>query len=248
MSNIKASDKHVPLYLVAEHIAGDLGRPGCVLVQSSDDENEYEPVADEQTDKAWDSALEKLICSVKNKLLKVSGRRDGSWAPEETPSGVFADLAVVNPFADIDFEIEDSGKIEDSDMIQDSGKAVFELDQDGFGKIFINKGLCVRPQVIWTRLTADSGAEVLKLWPRPIKPTAKARGKSACSDWLVSERRAGPPKQTKEKYKDEAIERFGVGPDQFRTVWDEAAKVEPSKGWGRAGRPKKSSDQKSSGQ
>jgi len=83
--------------------------------------------------------------------------------------------------------------------------------------------------------------EVLKEWKLARNPPAKASAAVQCRDWLVAERRDGCQRQTKEKYKAEAIKRFNVGPDQFRTAWDEAAQIAPSEGWGRAGRPKKSS-------
>jgi hypothetical protein len=82
-------------------------------------------------------------------------------------------------------------------------------------------------------------SEVLGLFrPAPKKLPTKAAGKKACEDWLIAERREGRQKMTKEKYKAVAIERFKVGPDQFRTAWDGAAKREPSVGWGRPGAPK----------
>jgi len=96
-----------------------------------------------------------------------------------------------------------------------------------------------------TRFLRD---EVLKLWKPMRNQPAKASAAVQCRDWLISLRQAGDQRQTKEEYKAEAIKRFNVGPDQFRTAWDEAAKIAPSEGWGRAGRPKKSSAQKSSGQ
>jgi hypothetical protein len=93
---------------------------------------------------------------------------------------------------------------------------------------------------------------VLRMFPAepPMRQSqpANAQGKTKCVNWLISERRAGAQKQTKEKYKAEAMKLFVVGPDQFRTAWDEAAKTAPSDEWGNAGRPRKSSGRESSAQ
>jgi hypothetical protein len=226
MAKITATRKDVPLYEVVEHIVGDRGRP------TGDMPEEWDEVApDETINEAWDSALEKLIAAVRDGKLKVSGRRAGGKALKELRPGDFAEKAH-NPFGDLNLDIECSGK------------RVLEFGLDEEATIFESKSdLCRQPEVFRTDLCADSGAEILKLWQGPKKPTAKAGGRNACKEWLVAERRAGPPTQTKVKYKAEAMKRFNVGSDQFRTAWDEAAKVAPSGGWGRAGRPKKSSGQ-----
>jgi hypothetical protein len=233
MPNIKATRKDVPLYEVAEHIVGDLERPAYVLNHDPDEEDWCELVLDEPTiealDQAWGRALSELIAAIRETKMEVSGCRAGIEKSEQLPPKESPELAH-NPFGDLNLDVEYSGK------------RVLEFDDD-FGAKIVRSHSNGAPAVLWTNLCANSGAEILKLWQGPKKPTAKARGKSACSDWLVSERRAGPPKQTKKKYKDEAIARFGVGPDQFRTAWDEAAAIAPSEGWGMAGRPKKSSGQ-----
>jgi hypothetical protein len=236
MANIEAYRKDVPLYEVAEHIVGDLGDLPVDFMknfiknhpENQADPEHYGPVVDRLTVEAWDRALGELISAVRDGKVRLRGFRAGSEISEEMPPIEFAEEAH-NPFADFDLGIDHSGKL------------ILEFE---------DRGAKIRraPTVLWTDLCADSGAEVLKLWPKPIKPTAKARGRSACEEWLVSERLAGPQTQSKEEYKAEGIKRFGVGPAQFRTAWDEAAKIASSKGWGRPGRPRKSSDQKSSGQ
>jgi hypothetical protein len=228
MANIE-SRKSVPLYEVVEHKVGDLGdRPVDFIedhpVNQADPEH-YGPVVDRLTVEAWDRALGELISAVRYGKVRLRGLRAGSEISEEMPPGEFAEEAH-NPFADFDLGIEYSGK-RILEFSEDRGAKVLRSHSNG------------APTLLWTDLCADSGAEVLKRWPRPRKPTAKARGRNACKEWLVGERRAGPPTQTKEKYKAEGIKRFGVGPAQFRTAWDEAAKVAPSEGWGRAGRPNK---------
>jgi hypothetical protein len=205
---------------VVEHIVGDLAH----LVAS----RRRAKIA------AWDRALKELIDAAHHPRLKIRGFRAGREESEEVPPEEFPEVAD-NPVSDFDFGIEFSGK------------RILEFDKD-YGAKSLRSHSNGAPEVLWTNLCAESGAEVLKLWPKPTKPTAKASSKSKCSEWLVAARRAGPPKMTKEEYKAEAINLFRVGPDQFRTAWDEAAKLAPSQSWGRAGRPKKSSGLKSSGQ
>jgi len=77
--------------------------------------------------------------------------------------------------------------------------------------------------------------------PAGAQKTAKAPGKDRCCKWLVALRKNGPPQKTKEEYKTEAMARFHVGPDQFRTAWESAAHVAPNGNWGAPGRHKKSS-------
>jgi hypothetical protein len=77
------------------------------------------------------------------------------------------------------------------------------------------------------------------------KPSAEERRAASnvkvtqCLAWLEILRRSGPQQMTKDKYKAEAMERFGVGPDQFRTIWATAACTIPRKDWGLPGPPKK---------
>jgi hypothetical protein len=68
---------------------------------------------------------------------------------------------------------------------------------------------------------------------------AKASGIRACVKWLIDERRRGAQERTKESYKEAAMSLFGVGPDQFKTAWKQAALEEPKKDWGKAGAPRK---------
>jgi hypothetical protein len=71
------------------------------------------------------------------------------------------------------------------------------------------------------------------------RTTAKVKAKTACTDWLTELRRKGPPKKTKTEYQNEASKLFGVGPDQFRQVWDAAAIKTPRDDWGAPGRRRK---------
>jgi hypothetical protein len=162
MANIEALRKDVPLYEVVEHILGDRGQQTDAMPEEWDD-----LAFDETVVKAMDSALADLIRSIKDGLLKVNGRREGNWDRESVPSGLFVNIAGINPLADIDIDIEDSGKAKGGGIKQENGKAVLDFNEDGFGIISINKGLCVRSEVTWNDITADSGEEVLALWPAP---------------------------------------------------------------------------------
>jgi hypothetical protein len=72
--------------------------------------------------------------------------------------------------------------------------------------------------------------------PAETQRRAKARSVTACRQWLIEERKSGPPTKSKADYKAEAKERFDVGPDQFRTAWAGAASAYPSDDWGKPGR------------
>jgi hypothetical protein len=71
-----------------------------------------------------------------------------------------------------------------------------------------------------------------------MRARAKSGALAACRKWLISERRSGPPKHTKAGYKDSAQKCYGVGSDQFKTCWKQAAKEAPNSDWGRPGRPR----------
>ncbi len=90
--------------------------------------------------------------------------------------------------------------------------------------------------------------EVLKEWKPLRSPPANAPAKTKCLAWLTDQRKDGAPKKTKSEYRDEAGTRFRIGDSQFRDLWEQAARDVPREDWGRAGRPKKSSGLKSSGQ
>ena len=179
MANIKASDQHIPLRLVVEHIAGNLG-------QKADNEpEEWDDLAfDEMAKGLGAGALADLIHFVQDGVLRVSGRREGNWDRQNVPSGLFANIVVINPFADIDFDIEDSGKANGGGKNQENGQIVLDFDENDFGVIFINKGLCVRDEVIWSSITADSGAEVLKLWPLQKDGQRSFMSNEAIKAWI----------------------------------------------------------------
>jgi hypothetical protein len=67
---------------------------------------------------------------------------------------------------------------------------------------------------------------------------ASARRKSECEKWLIEERKSGPQQKTKEEYKTEAVQLFGVGPDQFRNIWKVAKDKAPREDWSKPGKPK----------
>jgi hypothetical protein len=65
---------------------------------------------------------------------------------------------------------------------------------------------------------------------------------TACMNWLVVLRGKGPQGETtKKQYLSQARALFGdtLGPDQFETAWDAAARVVPRNDWGRPGRRRK---------
>jgi hypothetical protein len=81
---------------------------------------------------------------------------------------------------------------------------------------------------------------VTKLWSAArAKRSAKTSALNACRRWLEEARRSGPPTKTRAQYKAEAMRRFEVGPDQFRTAWRLAAAEVPKDDWGNPGAPPK---------
>jgi hypothetical protein len=165
MANIEAYRKDVSLYEVAEHIVGDLGQPAVVLVPTADDQEWVEPVVDRTTVEAWDRALKELVAAVRDGKLKVKGRRPGSGYLEEVTPGDLAEVAD-NPFADLCFTIEYSGK------------SFFEI-QEEHGATIRKSHSNGAPTVLWTDLCADSGAEILKLWPGADHAGEVATGEEA---------------------------------------------------------------------
>jgi hypothetical protein len=167
MANIEELRKCVPLYEVVEHIVGDLGRPAVVLVQAEDKFEDWieqklkvrglpagrwqMPVVDGPTIEAWDRALNELIDAARHPKLKVRGFRAGREESEAVPPEEFAEVAD-NPFADFDFDAEYSGK------------RTLEFDEDHVAELIRSHFNGAR-EVLWTGLCAESGAEVLTLWP-----------------------------------------------------------------------------------
>jgi hypothetical protein len=150
MAKIEAHRRDVPLYEVVKHIAG--GDPECVFIPSDDDEEGLEvSVSEDAVKEDWDRALEQLIDAVGASKLKVRGRRAGSEWLEEVKSGDFAEVAD-NPFASRDFGNEFSGK------------RVLEFDAD-HRAIILRCHSNGASELLCADLCADSGAEVLKLWP-----------------------------------------------------------------------------------
>jgi hypothetical protein len=139
MANIEAYRTDVPLYQVVEHIVGDLD-PLAALQRSS-------KIA------AWDHALKDLIDAVSLAKLKARGRLPGSQLLEAISSGDFAEVAD-NPHANFDLTIEYGGK------------RVLEFNDT---KATIVKSHSIGPpKVMWTDVCAESGAEILKIWPAPL--------------------------------------------------------------------------------
>ena len=139
MANIEAYRTDVPLYQVVEHIVGDLD-PLAALQRSS-------KIA------AWDHALKDLIDAVSLAKLKARGRLPGSQLLEAISSGDFAEVAD-NPHANFDLTIEYGGK------------RVLEFNDT---KATIVKSHSIGPpKVMLTDVCAESGAEILKIWPAPL--------------------------------------------------------------------------------
>jgi hypothetical protein len=101
----------------------------------------------------WDCALKGLIASVSDGKLKVSGFRTGSEIWETIPFKEFAEIAD-NPYGDIQLDVEYSGK------------RVLEFNSDLRAKI-LRSHFNGAPTVLWTNVCANSGTEILSLWPSP---------------------------------------------------------------------------------
>lgn len=91
----------------------------------------------------------------------------------------------------------------------------------------------------WYEVTV--GRASLAKWLGEVIGANKRRGAikdlASCRDWLIGLRKSGRPSKTKAEYKAEGMQRFSVGPDQFRTAWMQAAVSFPSDEWGKPGRP-----------
>lgn len=177
MANIKASQRDVPLFEVVEHIAGDLGQ--MVLQYEKLDHKEIGlpatvdfggelgrvPVGNWEAPlpvdgaivHAWDRALADLIGAVRRAELRAKGRPPGSQFLEAISPGDFAEVAS-NPIADLD------------STIGYEGKRVLEF-KDTEATIAKSHPIGT-PKVMWTDVCAESGAEILKLWPAELLATA----------------------------------------------------------------------------
>jgi hypothetical protein len=93
---------------------------------------------------------------------------------------------------------------------------------------------------LWRDVHVDRQSLVkwLSKFPAEKRRRAKARGKIAFKEWLIQERQSGPQRKTKKQYEDEAASRFGLGPDQFRAAWKDAATSAPRDDWSVPGRRK----------
>jgi hypothetical protein len=177
MSDIEASQRDVPLFEVVEHIAGDLGQ--VVLQYEKLDHTEIgwpaavdfggglglAPVGNWEAPlpvdgaivQAWDRALADLIGAVFRAELRAKGRGPGSLFLEAISPGDFAEVAD-NPLADLD------------STIGYEGKRVLEF-KDTEATIVKSQPIGP-PKVMWTDVCAESGAEILKLWPaQPLAMT-----------------------------------------------------------------------------
>jgi hypothetical protein len=143
MANIEGYRTDVPLYQVVEHLVGDLDRLAALRRSSK--------IA------AWDHALKDLIGAVSLAKLKARGRRPGSQLLEAISPGDFAEVAD-NPIADLE------------STVGYEGKRVQEFNDT---KATIVKSLPIGPpEVMWTDVCAESGAEILKVWPAEPLVTA----------------------------------------------------------------------------
>jgi hypothetical protein len=155
---------------------------------------------DGPTREAWGRALKALIAAVRDGKLKVRGFRAGSEISEEMPPEEFAEEAD-NPFTDPDFTLEYSGK------------RFLELD--------VENGATIRKShsngaatVLWTDLCADSGAEVLRLWPSATRKGLNYRKRQATTS-AIDEMSAAAVEHTTAKERENAIikrvyERCGI--------------------------------------
>ena len=167
MSDIKISQRDVPLFEVVEHIAGDLGQAALqfrditleeAIGRPPPEDIGYEHMrawwgdwetplpVDSAIVQVWDRALADLIKAVKAGSLKVSSRASKSEDLKELRSGNFPTKAH-NPFSELlDLDAEYSGE------------RILEFG-DGAARIV------VRGKVLETDICADFWQEVLSLWP-----------------------------------------------------------------------------------
>jgi hypothetical protein len=132
----------------------------------------------------WDRALKELIAAARAGKLRVSGRRDGNARSEAVRPNDFAEVGD-NPVADFDFAIEYSGN------------RVLEFHEEYEARILESQSTG-KPAVLWTDVCADSGAEVLRLWPPtppPIEDPVLLRVQEALRDAIEKK---GKPLTTRE--------------------------------------------------
>jgi hypothetical protein len=134
----------------------------------------------------WDRALKELIAAIGGGKLKISGFRAGSEIWEEVPFKEFPEIAN-NPVSDFDFEVEFSGErvLEFDEVL----KAIIVRKHKHFNEM---------PTKLWTDVCANSGAEVLRLWPPtppPIEDPVLLRVQEALRDAIEKK---GKPLTTRE--------------------------------------------------
>jgi hypothetical protein len=201
MANIKASQRDVPLFDVVEHIAGDLGQvvlhyeeldhkdiglPAAVdfggkLGRAPVGHWEAPLTVDGAIVHAWDRALADLIGAVRRAELMAKGRPPGSPFLEAISPGDFAEVAD-NPIADLD------------STVGYEGKRVLEF-KDTKATI-VNSRPIGTPEVMWTDVCAESGAEILKLWPAELIATANLNAVDGVRESERNETTLPPRKQS----------------------------------------------------
>lgn len=90
----------------------------------------------------------------------------------------------------------------------------------------------------WTQIFLRV-SEIKNLWQESKKSTRSAANIRECQKWIEELRRAGPQPAPKETLRNQAKNRFNVGPRQFDNAWEQAAISVKNQEWGRAGRPRK---------
>jgi hypothetical protein len=150
---IEETQTCVSLYSVLEHIVGD---PDC-------------PDAER-----WDQALKCLVAAVRGGKLKVSGFQVGSEVWETIPQKSFAEVAH-NPLALLGVDPEDENQIfQDMLNTQYSGKKILEFDEELKANV-LKSSFSGPPALRWSDVCADSGAEILKIWPLKLPVDEKLK-------------------------------------------------------------------------
>jgi hypothetical protein len=202
MSEIKASHRDVPLFEVVEHIAGDLGQVALQYEELDHKEIGW-PVAVDFGDglgrapagnweaplpvdgaivQAWDRALADLICAVRRAELRAKGRGPGSLFLEAISPGDFAEVAN-NPIADM------------ASTVWCEGKLVLELKDTN--AIIVKCHPIGPPEVMWIDVCAESGGEILKLWPAELPAKANLNATDGAGESEGNETTLPPRKESK---------------------------------------------------
>jgi hypothetical protein len=95
---------------------------------------------------------------------------------------------------------------------------------------------------LWRDVHVDRASVVswLKKRVAEMRRTVTARDIAKCREWLIGLRKEpGPKQKRKEDYQAEAMDRFGLGPSQFKTAWRQAATTVPRRDWEKPGAPRK---------